>query len=184
MPEHARPTDSLFFAVFPDDTAAARIVEAAAKLRATHGLAPTATPSDRLHVTLNYLGAFQGIPSGVVQQAVDAAASVSLPPIPIALGRIETFSGRRPKHSIVLAGQADESLLALERTLHDALQVAGIDTRRHARFVPHVTLFYDERRIETHAVAPVSWLAREFALVRNRLGQSRYEILARWPLRV
>ena len=30
---------------------------------------------------------------------------------------------------------------------------------------------------------PVSWVANEFVLVDSLIGQGRYEVLARWPLR-
>ncbi|BAN22972.1 2'-5' RNA ligase [Caballeronia insecticola] len=139
-------------------------------------------PADRLHVTLHYLGAFAGVPADLVGRARTAASKIALPPVEIVLDRIESFSGRRAKRPLVLAGDVTEPLSTLEQSLGAALDNAGIPLKRHPHFTPHVTLLYDERRIARQPVAPVKWTAREFALVRSLLGQSRYEVLARWPL--
>ncbi|SAL63115.1 2'-5' RNA ligase [Caballeronia peredens] len=176
------PTDSLFFALCPDDAAALRIGELAARLRAEHKLKARVIPADRLHVTLHYLGAFAGVPADLVKRARTAASQIALPPVEVTLDRIESFSGRRARRPLVLSGDVTPSLDELERTLGADLDAAGIPVKRHPRFTPHVTLLYDERRIARQAVAPVTWSAREFALVRSLLGQSHYEVLARWPL--
>jgi len=48
---------------------------------------------------------------------------------------------------------------------------------------PHLTLLYDGRTVVEHEIEPIGWRAREFALVRNRLGTGLpYEVLGRWPL--
>ncbi|SAK67289.1 2'-5' RNA ligase [Caballeronia hypogeia] len=186
-PDHERKservTDSLFFALYPDEAAAALIDELAARLRVGHRLKARAISADRLHVTLHYLGAFAGLPADLLAQARAAASQVRLPPVDITLDRIESFSGRRAKRPLVLSGDATDSLDALEQSLGAALDTAGIPLKRHPRFTPHVTLLYDEHRIARQAITPIAWTAREFALVRSFLGQSRHEVLARWPLR-
>ncbi|WP_309831976.1 2'-5' RNA ligase family protein [Caballeronia sp. LZ065] len=171
-------TDSLFFALFPDEAAAARLTDLSKQLRSQYGLKARPIPLERLHVTLHYLGAFAGLPDGLIARAHAAASSIALPPAEIELARIESFPGRRAKRPLVLSGDASPSLHAL----HAALADAGIAVKRHPRFVPHVTLLYDEQRVPSHPVALVAWRAREFALVRSLLGQSRHEVLARWPL--
>ncbi|MDR5813174.1 2'-5' RNA ligase family protein [Caballeronia sp. LZ033] len=178
----APATDSLFFALFPDEAAAARLIGLSTQLRTQYGLKAKAIPPERLHVTLHYLGAFAGLPDELVAQAHAAASSIALPPAEIELAWIESFPGRRAKRPLVLAGDVSPSFHALERTLHAALADAGIAVKPYPRFVPHVTLLYDEQRVPPHPVAPVGWRAGEFALVRSLLGQSRHEVLARWPL--
>jgi RNA 2',3'-cyclic 3'-phosphodiesterase len=64
-----RFADSLFFAIFPDDTARARISDIAQRLRAQHQLKTRAIPADRFHITLHYLGTFDGLPADVLQKA-------------------------------------------------------------------------------------------------------------------
>ncbi|SAL04045.1 2'-5' RNA ligase [Caballeronia calidae] len=177
-----RITDSLFFALYPDDRAAARIAELASRLRIEHKLKARAIPSDRLHVTLHYLGAFAGVPADVLARARAAASQIALPPVSVTLDRIESFSGRRAKRPLVLSGDVNEPLDALEQTLGAALDSAGVSTKRHPRFTPHVTLLYDEHRVRSQPVVPIAWTAHEFALVRSFLGKSQHEVLARWPL--
>jgi RNA 2',3'-cyclic 3'-phosphodiesterase len=180
--DRPHPTDSLFFAVYPDVTAAARITELSTRLRTEHKLKARPIPADRLHVTLHYLGAFAGVPDDIVARARTAASQMTFPPVDIVLDRIESFSGRRAKRPLVLSGDVTQSLDALEQSLGAALDEAGIPVKRHPEFKPHVTLLYDEHHLRSQPVAPIKWLACEFALVRSLLGKSQYEVLARWPL--
>jgi RNA 2',3'-cyclic 3'-phosphodiesterase len=181
-PQATRLTDSLFFALYPDKPAAARIAELSARLRTEHKLSARPIPADRLHITLHYLGAFAGVPADIVAQARDAASQTAFPPVDVVLDRIESFSGRRAKRPLVLLGDVTETLNALEQALGAALDAAGIAVKRHPEFKPHVTLLYDEHRVRSQPVAPINWTAREFALMRSLLGKSQYEVLARWPL--
>jgi 2'-5' RNA ligase len=175
-------TESIFFALYPDASAATRITELAARLRIDHKLKGRPIPADRLHVTLHYLGAFPGIPADVLKQAHIAASQIASLPIELTLDRIESFSSRRAKRPLVLSGDITAPLDALEQTLGAALATAGIAVKRHPRFTPHVTLLYDEHRIARQPVEPIAWTARELVLVRSLLGRSQYEVLARWPL--
>ncbi|KAK49045.1 hypothetical protein BG58_20300 [Caballeronia jiangsuensis] len=175
-------TESIFFALYPDASAATRITELAARLRIDHKLKATPIPAARLHITLQYLGAFPGVPADILKQAHTAASQIASPPVELTLDRIESFSGRRAKRPLVLSGDITAPLDALEQTLGSALATAGIAVKRHPRFTPHVTLLYDEHRIARQPVEPIAWTAREFVLVRSLLGRSHYEILARWPL--
>ena len=40
--------------------------------------------------------------------------------------------------------------------------------RAKPQYTPHVTMLYDERGIEDHAIEPVCWTVRDFALSRLR----------------
>jgi 2'-5' RNA ligase len=181
-PARAAQTDSLFFALYPDEAAAARLAELSARLRVEHSLKARTISPDRFHVTLHYLGAFAGIPADVVARACAVATGIALPPAEVTLHRVESFSGRRAKRPLVLSGNVGASLHALEHDLGAALEQAGLAVRHHPRFTPHVTLLYDETRVPPRPVAPVAWTAREFALVHSLPGKSRHEVLARWPL--
>ncbi|MDR5738552.1 RNA 2',3'-cyclic phosphodiesterase [Caballeronia sp. LZ016] len=177
-----RPTDSLFLAIHPDASAASRIHDEAARLRIEHRLRATPIAADRLHITLHYLGAFAGLPADVIDQARVAASSVAAPPFDLALDRIETFSSRRPRRPLVIAGNPNEAFSFFVDRLGNALQAAGITVRSHPQFIPHVTLLYTEQRIARQTIEPIEWTVRGFSLVRSLLGRSQHEILARWPL--
>ena len=48
---------------------------------------------------------------------------------------------------------------------------------------PHLTVGYHPQMVERTEIEPIRWTAREFALVRSHVGQSRYDILKRWALK-
>jgi 2'-5' RNA ligase len=181
-PRSDHPTDSLFFAVYPDAAAAARIGDHAARLRAGHTLKARPIPADRLHITLHYLGAFAGVPADTLAAARAAASSVRMPSFDVTLDRVETFATRRPKRPLVISGEPGDAFSAFVDTLDKSLQSVGIFVKSHPRFIPHVTLLYDEHRVARQAVEPITWTVREFALVRSLLGRSEHQVIERWPL--
>ena len=71
-------------------------------------------------------------------------------------------------------------LIAFQRALGHAIQRRGWP--RKAAITPHVTMLYDERAVEDHAIEPVRWTVRDFVLVHSLRGQGQYNILGRWPL--
>ncbi len=81
--------------------------------------------------------------------------------------------------------QGDEGvigLLVLQQRLGRLMENAGLG-RADPHYTPHMTLLYGDRTVDDEAVRPISWAVREFVLVHSLLGRSRYNILARFPLR-
>ncbi|VXB91004.1 2'-5' RNA ligase [Burkholderia sp. 8Y] len=181
-PRPDRPTDSLFFAVYPDAAAVARIGERAGRLRAELALKARPIPPERLHITLHYLGAFAGVPADTLAAARAAASSVHMPSFDVTLDRVETFATRRPKRPLVIAGEPGDAFSAFVDRLDKSLQSVGIFVKSHPRFIPHVTLLYGEPRVAPQAIEPITWTVREFALVRSLLGRSEHHVIERWPL--
>ena len=68
-----RSTDGLVFAILPDMSAAARIAQLARHLRDELGLKGEPFALERLHISLHYLGDYEGIPPGIVAAAHEAA---------------------------------------------------------------------------------------------------------------
>jgi 2'-5' RNA ligase len=180
----ASPSDRLFFAVFPDAAAAARIAGLAASLRATHGLHGRPVREDRLHVTLFHLGDYRGLPPGLVDEAMQAAGKVRVPPFEAVFDGASSFAARARNRPFVLRG-GDAGTAGIER-LHAALgeRLGATRLARWARpaFVPHVTLLYDDRAVDPQAIEPVAWTVREFVLVHSLVGRTEHRVLARWPL--
>lgn len=174
-------TDGLFFALFPDEAAAAQLARTAQQLRIRHRIdAPVFAP-DRFFVSLLGLGAHAGLPPAFVGGAFDAAAAIAAAPFEVAFDRAVSFLGRpRP---LVLCSEDDiPELIAFQRGLGDAIQKAGLG-RAKPQYTPHVTMLYDERAIEDHAVEPVIWTVRDFVLVHSLRGKGQHNILGRWSLR-
>lgn len=178
------PTDRLFFALFPDAAVAARIAGLGERLRRAQGLRGRVLAEERLHVTLHHLGDHAGVPADVVAAACAAAAAVDAAPFEAVFDRVESFAGRARRRPLVLRGDAGVAGVAqLQSRLGDAMRRHGLARHVDARFVPHLTLLYDDRAVDAQAIEPVGWRVRGFALVHSLLGRSTYRVLARWPLR-
>lgn len=178
-----RPTDRLFFALFPDAAAAARIAGFGDRLRRERGLRGRVLAEERLHVTLHHLGDYAGVPADVVAAARAAAAAVDAAPFGIVFDRVESFAGRARRRPLVLrGGDGVAGIEQLQSRLGDAMRRHGLARHVDARFVPHLTLLYDDCTVDAQAIEPIGWSARGFALVHSLLGRSTYRVLDRWPL--
>lgn len=175
-------TDSLFYALLPDAESAGQIVDLVRRLHAGQRLKGTVIPSERLHVTLAFIGSFAGLPKAVVASAIVAGDRFEGTPFEVTFDRVQKFG--HDKRAIVLrGGEVATDVDEFQRRLVGAMRYQGLKPASSTSFTAHLTLMYSESPILEEQVAPISWTAREFVLVRSLIGQSRYEILARWPLR-
>lgn len=177
------PTDGLFFAIFPEQAAAAQAVALAQRLKAAHGLRMEPHSQDRMHITLEYLGRFADLPTRLVKEASDVAAAMCCSRFDVELDHVMSFSGRAGHCPLVLLGrEGTVPLKTFQLGLNMALKRAGVVRRRTPPFNPHLTLLYG-KSVETAEISPIRWTALEFRLVRSFLGQGRYEVLGRWQMR-
>jgi 2'-5' RNA ligase len=168
----ARPSDRLLFAVRPDADATRRI----ARLRT----AGDPVREDRLHITLNHLGDYHGLPPALVAQAIEAGEATLAAPFPVALDRVMNFN----RGIAVLSGEADiAGMVAFQRTLGVAMSRAGLGRLVEARFTPHVTISYNDPAIEERAVDPIGWIVGEFLLIHSLIGRTEHNVLRSWSLR-
>lgn len=189
----AKPTDRLFFALFPTERAAAQIAHLSQQLRAAHGLTGKSLSNDRLHVTLHHVGDYGGgLPAGLVDTVKEAAAKIVMPAFEVTFDRAMSFAGRPRNRPFVLRGNesikpgsegALAALMAFQKSFYLAMCRSGLQgPRANAKFAPHVTLMYDDQSIAEQAVAPISWSATDFVLVHSLLGQTKHLHLGRWPV--
>ena len=185
-----KPTDRLFFALFPSDEAIPQIVKTSQQLRDEHGLTGKSLSNDRLHVTLHHVGDYAGgLPNGLVETAQDVASTMAMPAFEVTFDRAMSFAGRPRNRPFVMRGNERingglSALMAFQKTMYLAMCRAGLQgPRANAKFAPHVTLMYDDQGIPEQAVEPVSWTAHDFVLVHSLLGQTRHINLGRWPAR-
>lgn len=177
----APATDGLFFALFPDAAGAAQMARTAQQLCIRHRLEARAFAPERFHVSLLGFGAHAGLPPDLVAGAADAAAAIAAAPFDVTFDRAVSFLGR--KRPLVLCSEDDiPELIALQRKLGNAVQQRGLG-RAKPQYTPHVTILYDERAVEDHAIESVRWTVRDFMLVHSLRGKGRYNILGRWSLR-
>ncbi|SFB19847.1 2'-5' RNA ligase [Collimonas sp. OK607] len=176
------PTDRLFFALTPTPDAAAGIARQRGLLRDMYELKGRSIGVGRLHVTLNFLGDYLGLPEGIVAAAIKAAASVKAAPFDVEFDRAMSFHGRPRNRPLVLLGDDGvAAVTAFQQTLGRALQKVGI-AAASVHYTPHVTLLYDNRLVPAGTIEPIRWRVSEFVLMHSLLGRTRHVPLARWSL--
>lgn len=47
---------------------------------------------------------------------------------------------------------------------------------------PHLTLGYPAGQPFSRAIPPIEWTAADLVLIHSHLGQTRHDIVGRWPL--
>jgi len=173
----------LYFLVFPDAPAAARIETLTHHCRSEYGLYGKPRPRSILHVSLLNLGLYDDLssPKFASLEASDAAEQVRATPFTVAFNYVQSFSHPDGRYPLVLRG--DDGIVGLEelyQCLGTSMRMVGFKTRPH--FTPHVTLIYSRRRISERSIEPISWTVREFSLVLSLRGKTKYIVLDRWPL--
>lgn len=178
------PGHKLFFALRPDEETADRIARIVAAEHEVRGLQPRLRPSRIFHITLHYFGYFDGEPDErVVLLARRAASEVVWPAFDL---RFDTFRSwgdeRASKHPFVLTGgQGLEAVRELRDELVTRLVAHGL-TAPVRDYEPHLTLRYDKRPAPAWPVELPGWIASEFVLVKSPQGQTRHDVIGRWPL--
>lgn len=160
----------LFFAAWPPHETAAALAQWAGRLEGR------ATPAEKIHLTLAFLGAAQPDKALAAARRVQGRAHG----LPIEVAKYW-------KHNrIVWAGPraTPPELAALADALHFELYRAGFILERRP-FAAHVTLL---RQAPRPAVLPplpaVEWPIRDLTLVRSTVSAqgSAYDIVERFPL--
>ena len=127
-----KPTDRLFFALFPSDEAIPQIVKTALQLRDDHGLTGKSLSNDRLHVTLHHVGDYAGgLPHGLVEEVQEAASKVAATAFDVTFDRAMSFLGRPRNKPFVLRGNESSdgglaALMAFQKAFYLAMCRAGL----------------------------------------------------------
>ncbi len=177
--------DRLFFALCPDADATQKMLALGADLKSRHRLTGQLHLQERLHLTLDHLGDFEGRPHDIVERARKAASAVATGQagFAVTLDRILSFGRSDRSRPLVLkAGTGHPGLAEFRGRLWDALAAEKLPGSARSSFTPHVTLLYDTKVLTEEAVGAISWRAQEFVLIHSFMRQTRYEILGRWPL--
>jgi RNA 2',3'-cyclic 3'-phosphodiesterase len=153
--------------------------------RRQYGLTGRLRPLELLHVTLYYFGRFEG-PDERVDRLINmtkaACAAMQSPGFEARFDQVMSFGkGDRKKPVVATGGAGVNALVAFQEALGHALELGGVPIRKE-RFKPHITLLYDRAEVKEHAVEPVAWNVSEFSLIHSNIGESRYDVLATWPL--
>ena len=174
----------LFFAIRPDLKAAEQLHQYGAEARRRRSLTGRQVAPDHLHVSLNFVDKRARPDVQIIDRAVAAATTVTMPPFVLALDRIGTW-GRGPGPKAIVAW-ADDGVIGarlLHTAIHTALAPTGLVPKAEPNLEPHLTLLRDISEATPEFIEPVKWTVREFVLLDSARGEGRHELLGRWPLR-
>ena len=180
----ARPLHRLFFAVMVPPSSAIQIAERFSAFQQRYPFHHMPMSPDRLHVTLASVFAGDCLPEPVIKFARMIGDTIRFEQFPITLDCALTYRNSSTKLPFVFAADA-----ALGR----APVLAAKIWRAHSYLCgnlkdifpsisPHVTVTWDRVMVPRQKIVPVMIRAEEITLVHSRLGQPKYEILARWAL--
>lgn len=184
-PPELAPGINYFFAVLPDDRARSEISAVGERFRKSHRVTGSPFAIDSLHLSLCPMGNPERLRQPLESALLAAAAGVIAESFDVTLDSVMRFSAKDGQFPFVLCTDAATTAAALHlrktiaaEQLRAGLQVSGVSS-----FLPHVTLLQGHAidAIE-ESIAPVRWHVREFVLIRSFFGQSRYEVIGRWPL--
>jgi len=184
-PPELAPGINYFFAVLPDDRARSEIFAVGERFRKSHRVAGSPSAMESLHLSLCPMGNPERLRQPLESALLAAAAGVIAESFDVTLDSVMRFSAKDGQFPFVLCTDAATTAAALHlrktiaaEQLRAGLQVSGVSS-----FLPHVTLLQGHAidAIE-ESIAPVRWHAREFVLIRSFFGQSRFEVVGRWPL--
>lgn len=164
-----------FFALWPDEEAAARLAALARELAPAASGKPV--PQSKIHLTLAFLGA---LPPQRMRAAREAGDAVRSPAFELAFDRVGCFRAA----GVGWAGLHEDNaaLAALQSRLAAQLRRRGFELEER-RFTPHLTLVRRAgRSIARAPVEPVAWTVDAFRLVRSDLASGQYSTLAEWAL--
>jgi len=175
-----------FLALRPTEEMLDAFEQLAQRLRGEHGLKAGPRPKELFHVSLFSLGRYEGPQEEadqLIARVLAAAATVHCRAFAARFDRVMSFGrGAHAKPLVAVGGEGLMALATFRETLGDTLKQAGLQIAAQAHFKPHLTLLYDRGSVPEQAVAPIQWTVREFFLIHSRIGQSRHEVLGRWPL--
>jgi 2'-5' RNA ligase len=172
----SHPTDRLLFLVYADPIAAVAAIETGRDVRHEYGLRGALLLPQQIHSTIWHVhDGFSPPPDDLIAALAACANRVSMPAFRVSFDRVESFVGG----PLVLRGE--DGVVGLE-LLHEKLK-AVLGIKRTSRFVPHVTLLRDKRRLlPSMLIEPIEWTVSEFVLVHSLLGKTTHRVLARFPL--
>lgn len=175
-----------FFALLPDASARIEIARTAERFRKSHRLIGTLVDPEDLHLTLCDMGKPEWLEQSLESLLIAAAEQVRVTSFPLALDSAMRLSAAHDNQYPFVLGTDNPSgakALGLRRAIAEAQLQLGLRVAGVSSYLPHVTLLRGSSiDAVQESMAPIGWMAREFVLIRSFFGQSRHEVIGRWPL--
>ncbi|MBR0642617.1 2'-5' RNA ligase family protein [Plastoroseomonas hellenica] len=177
---------AVFFAIQPDPMGVRDIRSLTTTLEATSGIREGWRPDRVLHVSMQKVERYLGLPKDAVAAAKRAGAAVRAAPFTVTFDRMRNL-GRKGEGSQPLAlccGDGAPALTALWHALAEAMRAAWLRPQPPSAFTPHLSLLYSADHVPESALdTPITLAVRHLVLVHSVHGETRYTLLGRWPLR-
>lgn len=174
-----------FFALLPDDHARAAIAAVGERFRKSHRAIGSLVAADGLHLPLCPKGKSERLRQPLEDALLEAGGAVRLAGFTVSLDSVMRFSARDGQFPFVLCSddQSTESAMQLRKTLAVEQLRVGLQVTGVSSYLPHVVLL-EGHSIEgiEESITPIQWKVREFVLIRSFFGQSRHQVIGRWPL--
>ncbi len=177
-----------FFALLPDEPAREEISRTGERFRKSHRLTGTPVDPRDLHLTLCDMGKPEWLEQSLESMLMAAAGKVRATAFPVTLDSAMRLSAAHDNQFPFVLGADNPTAaatLALRRSIAEAQQQLGLRVVGVSSYLPHVTLLRGSSiDAVQESMTPICWIAREFVLIRSFFGQSRHEVIGRWPLGV
>lgn len=173
--------------MLPDDVVRSEIAGVGERFRKSYRIGGSPVGIDSLHLSLCPMGKPERLRQPLENALLAAAGEVRAKGFVAALDSAMRFSARDGQFPFVLCADTatTESALQLRKAIAAAQSRVGLQVSGVSSFLPHVTLLqgYAVDAIE-ESIASIHWQVREFVLIRSFFGQSKHEVIGRWPLAI
>lgn len=174
-----------FFALLPGDEARVAIFATGQRLRKSHRVIGSVVGAESLLLPLCPKGKSERLHQPLEATLLEAGSAVSAAGFDVALDTAMRFSAKDGQFPFVLCADSHttESAIHLRKAIAAEQARAGLQVSGVSSYLPHVVLLHGNmiEPIED-AISPIHWKAREFVLIRSFFGQSRHQVIGRWPL--
>jgi RNA 2',3'-cyclic 3'-phosphodiesterase len=175
-----------FFALKPDTKAQLEIALACERFRKSHRLIGTPIDSDDFHLTLVDMGRPERLQLSLESALIAAAESISANGFEVSLDSAVRLSAAKDGNFPFVLCADDTSgaaAMKLRVAIAEAQRRFGLQVTGFSNYLPHVTLLRGNAiDAVQESTPPIRWHAHEFLLIRSFFGQSRHEVIGRWPL--
>lgn len=174
-----------FFALLPDEQTRRAIAGVGERFRKSHRVDGVPVGIADLHLTLCPMGRPERLRRPLEEALLAAAGEVRAQEFTVTLDAAMRFSAREGRFPFVLCADGLTTAVALElrKAIAAAQSRMGLQVSGVSSFLPHVAVLHGHAvdAVE-ESVAAIQWQVSEFVLIRSFFGQSRYEVVGRWPL--
>jgi 2'-5' RNA ligase len=174
------PRDILLFLIHLDQPAAASVKQLARRVISENdfGCRPHSNP----HLTLHPVDDFAAVQPWLFDILFQVGDAVDHSRFEVVCDELMRWSSEPWGPLVTIPTQGGPELKAVFRQIRSGLDFLAPGLFPKWSFSPHVTLAHTPR-LDRRAIAPISWIVREFSLVRSIQAEARHIVLRRWPLR-